>query len=84
MALSYIDLSHQNQYVEEPFLEKLQANLRQSDFILGPSLTQFEAHCREYFKCRHALGVASGTDALLPGTRRSRRSLRRHPFVPAR
>lgn len=34
-------------------------------FILGPAVTRFEAQMAAYLNCRHAVGVASGSDALL-------------------
>ena len=34
-------------------------------FILGPAVTQFEARMANYLNCAHAVGVASGSDALL-------------------
>jgi dTDP-4-amino-4,6-dideoxygalactose transaminase len=37
---------------------------RQS-FILGPEVRAFEAEASAYLGCRHAVGVASGTDALV-------------------
>lgn len=34
-------------------------------FILGPAVSQFEAQMASYLRCEHAVGVASGSDALL-------------------
>ena len=34
-------------------------------FILGPAVTRFEAQMANYLNCAHAVGVASGSDALL-------------------
>jgi dTDP-4-amino-4,6-dideoxygalactose transaminase len=34
-------------------------------FILGPAVAQFEAQMANYLNCRQAVGVASGSDALL-------------------
>lgn len=34
-------------------------------FILGPEVDKLEASCAEYLDCKYALGVSSGTDALL-------------------
>lgn len=34
-------------------------------FILGPAVTRFEAQLAAYLHCAHAVGVASGSDALL-------------------
>src|SRR5690606_26938540 len=65
MGVPYIDLSRQNDSLVEAFSERAQELIQKSDYILGPALEQFEQRCREYFKTQHALGVASGTDALL-------------------
>src|SRR5204863_4208211 len=35
------------------------------DFILGPRVEQFEQHLATYCQTKHAIGVSSGTDALL-------------------
>ena len=34
-------------------------------FILGPAVARFEAQMASYLNCAHAVGVASGSDALL-------------------
>ncbi|MHC4852773.1 MAG: DegT/DnrJ/EryC1/StrS family aminotransferase [Planctomycetota bacterium] len=34
-------------------------------YVLGPELSAFEAECADYMGTPHALGVSSGTDALL-------------------
>ena len=34
-------------------------------FILGPKVKEFEEHCAKYCQSKYALGVSSGTDALL-------------------
>lgn len=65
MAVPYIDLSRQNESLIEAFQERVRELIEKSDFILGPGLARFEERCRDLFKVRHALGVASGTDALM-------------------
>jgi dTDP-4-amino-4,6-dideoxygalactose transaminase len=43
----------------------LQRLCESQQFILGPSVTQFEREAAAYCHCREAVGVSSGTDALL-------------------
>ena len=39
--------------------------IESQQFILGPAVTRFEAQMANYLNCAHAVGVASGSDALL-------------------
>jgi dTDP-4-amino-4,6-dideoxygalactose transaminase len=39
--------------------------LESQQFILGPSVSRFEDQMAQYLGCGHAIGVASGSDALL-------------------
>jgi len=54
---------------QAPLSMELQAAVRKvfdsSDFILGPFVERFENDIAEYVGVKHAIGVASGTDALL-------------------
>ena len=43
--------------------------LRSGRFILGPNVEAFEQECAAYLGVRHAVGLNSGTDALLIGLR---------------
>ena len=45
-----------------PVLEEICASQR---FILGRYVTEFEVTAAQYCRCAHAVGVSSGTDALL-------------------
>ena len=38
--------------------------LESGQYVLGPMLAQFEKECMGYFGCKHAIGVANGTDAI--------------------
>jgi dTDP-4-amino-4,6-dideoxygalactose transaminase len=39
--------------------------LKSGQYILGPEVDAFERECADYIGVRHALGVSSGTDALI-------------------
>jgi dTDP-4-amino-4,6-dideoxygalactose transaminase len=45
--------------------DAVEAVLRHGQFILGPEVQAFEEECAAYLGCRHAVGVNSGTDALV-------------------
>jgi len=38
--------------------------LNSGSYVTGPMLTEFEEQSKEYFGCKHAIGVGNGTDAL--------------------
>lgn len=63
-AIPLLDLTRQY----EPLRERIQAALTRviesQRFILGPEVEQFERRFAEYCRARHAIGCASGTDAL--------------------
>src|SRR6185295_1093481 len=43
--------------------------LKSGAFILGPEVQKFEAECAAYLGVKHAIGLNSGTDALVIGLR---------------
>jgi dTDP-4-amino-4,6-dideoxygalactose transaminase len=59
-----LDLSVQHRLVEDRILTGFEAAMRNSDFILGAAVTQFEEQFARYCKVSHAVGVGNGTDAL--------------------
>jgi len=64
-----VDLSQQTERLM-PELEKALADvLRSGRFILGPNVEAFEREAAEFLGVRHAVGVGSGTDALVLGLR---------------
>jgi dTDP-4-amino-4,6-dideoxygalactose transaminase len=52
------------EYLDE-LREAIDAVLRHGQFILGPEVKAFEDECAAYLGCAHAIGVNSGTDALV-------------------
>lgn len=60
-----VDLSAQYAAIRGEVQSALNEVIESQQFILGPALTRFEAQMAGYLNCQHAVGVASGSDALL-------------------
>ena len=60
-----LDLGPQNRALETQFEAAFRDVLRSNMFIMGPRLEAFEKDCAAFLGVKHALGVSSGTDALL-------------------
>jgi dTDP-4-amino-4,6-dideoxygalactose transaminase len=58
------DLARQNEPIAEELLEAVARVARAQSFVLGATVTGFEAAVAEFVGAEHAVGVASGTDAL--------------------
>lgn len=65
MSVPLLDLKPQNLALERELTEAFQRVLRSGHYILGPELERFEAEMARVCGVRHALGVSSGTDAIL-------------------
>lgn len=65
MGVPLLDLSRQHAPLEEQFAKVFSAVLRSGVFVLGPEVEQFEREVAAYCGVKHAIGVSSGTDALL-------------------
>ena len=65
MRVPLLDLSEQYRLLAEPIRRELEEILRSQNFILGPKVEEFERALADYCGARHAIGVSSGTDALL-------------------
>ncbi|MHB8834524.1 MAG: DegT/DnrJ/EryC1/StrS family aminotransferase [Candidatus Methylomirabilia bacterium] len=65
--IPFIDLSFQHRPLEAELERVFTDVLRGSQYILGPALSRFEEQMAQLHGVRHAIGVASGTDALLLG-----------------
>ncbi len=59
-----VDLGKQFVEIREEVLEMVNRILESSQYILGPKVREFEQRMAEYSGVSHAIGVASGTDAL--------------------
>jgi len=60
-----LDLKAQYDSIRGEIREALDRVMDAQQFILGPEVEAFEQEIAEYCGCRHAIGVSSGTDALL-------------------
>jgi len=59
-----LDLKAQYRSIEQEVNEAIREVLLSADFVLGASVRGLETQLAQYCECRHAVGVASGTDAL--------------------
>jgi dTDP-4-amino-4,6-dideoxygalactose transaminase len=65
MKVKLLDLQGQYRTMREEIRTVLDEVCDNQDFILGPRVERFEKHLAEYCGTKHAIGVSSGTDALL-------------------
>src|SRR4051812_9033115 len=65
MRVPLLDLSEQYRLLAEPLRREFDEIIASQSFILGGKVEQFERALAEYCGARHAIGVSSGTDALL-------------------
>ena len=65
MPVPMLDLRAQYAAIKEEINEAVLAVLESQQFRGGPVVEEFEAAVARYVDARHALGVATGTDALL-------------------
>ena len=59
-----VDLKAQYRSIQPEVDEALLAAIARTDFILGQDVTEFEREFATFCQAKHALGCASGTDAL--------------------
>lgn len=65
MTVPFIDLSRQHAALEPDLSRALAAAVAGGHYILGPNVKELETEVAAYLGCRHAIGCASGSDALL-------------------
>ena len=65
MAVPLLDLGAQYEAIRDEVEAAVLEVLRSQHFILGPVVAALESECSAYCGAPHALGVSSGTDALL-------------------
>jgi dTDP-4-amino-4,6-dideoxygalactose transaminase len=65
MPVSFFDLSRQHEPLQEAFQATCARVLESNRFVLGPDVQAFEEEVAGYLDSRYAIGLSSGTDALL-------------------
>jgi dTDP-4-amino-4,6-dideoxygalactose transaminase len=65
MRVPLLDLSEQYRFLAAPIRAEIDAVIKSQRFILGPKVKAFEEAICAHCNTPHAIGVSSGTDALL-------------------
>jgi UDP-2-acetamido-2-deoxy-ribo-hexuluronate aminotransferase len=63
--LQFIDLAAQQKRIRDKIEANIKAVLDHGKYIMGPEIKTLEKRLAEYVGAKHAIGCASGTDALL-------------------
>lgn len=64
-SVPLLDLKQQYAAIREEIKSAIERVIETQNFILGPEVLALEQEIAAYCQCRHAVGVSSGTDALL-------------------
>ncbi len=65
MPVPLLDLNAQNLPLEGELKSAFERVLKSGHFILGPEVQKFEAEIASFTGAKHAIGISSGTDAIL-------------------
>ncbi|HET9866928.1 MAG TPA: aminotransferase class I/II-fold pyridoxal phosphate-dependent enzyme, partial [Nitrospira sp.] len=65
MNVPLLDLKAQYRAIKAEIMAAMEAVCDEQGFVLGPRVAEFEAAMARYVGSRHAIGCASGSDALL-------------------
>jgi dTDP-4-amino-4,6-dideoxygalactose transaminase len=65
LKIPFLDLKRQYDRIQHELIEATLEVYKTQQFILGPKVEAFEERIAAYCGCRYAVGVSSGTDALL-------------------
>lgn len=63
--MEFIDLAAQQKRILKRINENIQKILAHGQYVMGPEIGELEERLADYVGVRHAVGCASGTDALL-------------------
>ena len=63
--MQFIDLPAQQKKIRDKIEDNIRKVLDHGQYIMGPEITALEKRLADYVDTRHAVGCASGTDALL-------------------
>ena len=65
IPLPFIDLAGQQDLIRPTLENRMHLVLRHGQYIMGPEIKELEEKLASYVGMKHAIGCASGTDALL-------------------
>ena len=65
MPVPLLDVNAQNLPLEAELKAAFERVLASGQFIMGPEIAEFEQEIASFIGVKHALGVSSGTDAIL-------------------
>src|SRR5512133_3862067 len=63
--MEFCDLAAQQRRIKEQVDQNIQKVLKHGSYIMGPEVKELEQKLAGYVGVKHAIGCASGTDALL-------------------
>lgn len=64
-TIPILDLSPEVEFLLPDLMRAVEGVLRSGEYIMGPNVKALEAEVAEYLRVKHAIGVNSGTDALV-------------------
>ncbi len=65
MKIPLVDIKQQHQSIRRELEKTIRQVFDSNQFVLGGDVDRFEREAADFLGCRYAVGVASGTDALL-------------------
>ncbi len=63
--IPFIDLKTQYRNIEDKIKSRVNAVLEHGQYIMGPEVKELESNLSEFVGCKHSIGCASGTDAIM-------------------